>query len=56
MCLAVGVICFHFKNGLALALRLNSDSAEQMKIHSEAFPALEPQAHEDQTDATRTNN
>lgn len=51
--LAVGVTCFHFQNGLAPAPGINSDGAEQMKIH---FPALRPQAHEDQTDATRANN
>ena len=55
--LGVRVMCFHFQNGLTLALVINSDGAERMKIQFRALPntAASP-AHDDYPDAPTTNN
>lgn len=55
--LEVRVMCFHFQNGLTPALVINSDGAERMKIQfRDLLNTGASRAHEEETDAPRTNN
>lgn len=52
--LGVRVMCFHFQKGLTLALVINSDGAERMKIQFRDLPNTGASPAHD--DAPTTNN